>query len=80
MGDALQLGVYIVAAVFVGAGMGWYLDGWLGTSPWLTIVFLFFGVAAAGRELWRTAQRELKRDYKKAVKEEKTSSEDENGK
>ena len=35
-----------IAAVIVGAALGWVLDRWAGTSPWGLIVFLLLGFAA----------------------------------
>jgi ATP synthase protein I len=29
--------------VLVGAGIGWWLDKWLGTKPWLFILLLILG-------------------------------------
>ncbi len=38
----------------VGGGLvGWLLDRWLGTSPWLLLVMLFLGIGAAGRSIYR---------------------------
>lgn len=36
----------IAATTIVGAGIGWALDRWLGTGPWLFIAFLLLGVGA----------------------------------
>jgi len=55
MSYGLRMGVELVAAVLVGAGMGWLLDRWLGTSPWLLILFFLFGVAAGFRNVQRTS-------------------------
>ncbi|RLA79685.1 MAG: hypothetical protein DRG36_04460 [Deltaproteobacteria bacterium] len=44
-------------AVAVGVGIGYYLDRWLGTEPWFLIVFLFFGIAAGFRNLFRALRR-----------------------
>jgi ATP synthase protein I len=41
-----RVGVELVAATLVGIGLGYGLDQWLGTGPWLTIVGVFFGAAA----------------------------------
>lgn len=41
------------AAGFV---VGFYLDGWLGTAPWLTIIFLFAGIGAGIHNLVRMAK------------------------
>lgn len=44
--NASSVGFAFIAGVVVGGIMGYYLDKWLGTSPYLLIVFLFFGVIA----------------------------------
>lgn len=62
VGDALQLGASIVIAIFLGAAIGYYLDRWLGTFPYLSVVFFLFGVAAAGRNVWIAVRKELRRD------------------
>lgn len=43
---ALRLGVEIVAALAVGVGIGLLLDRWLGTSPWMLLLFFVLGAAA----------------------------------
>ena len=45
-GQAMRLATEFVAGVLVGSAIGWFFDGWLGTSPWGLIVFLLLGVAA----------------------------------
>ncbi len=39
-------GTDMVAATFVGAGVGWWLDNRFGTSPWLLVVFFLLGSGA----------------------------------
>jgi ATP synthase protein I len=43
---AARVGVELVAATVVGAGLGYGLDRWLGTAPWLVIVGVFLGATA----------------------------------
>jgi ATP synthase protein I len=43
------VGVEFVGAVLVSAFIGWLLDRWLGTKPWLMILFLLLGFAAGLR-------------------------------
>lgn len=57
LGLALRTGVDMVAGVVVGAGMGYLLDRWLGTTPWLLVVFFFLGAAGGGLNAYRTATR-----------------------
>ena len=39
----------------VGAGIGWGLDFWLGTTPWGLIVFVLLGFAAGVLNVMRAA-------------------------
>jgi ATP synthase protein I len=57
------LGLEMGLAVAVGVGIGYYLDKWLGTTPWLLILFLFFGIVAGFRSLYRALKR-LEREDK----------------
>ena len=41
----LNLGWQLVASICLMALLGWWLDGKLGTTPWLTIVGSLLGVA-----------------------------------
>jgi ATP synthase protein I len=55
MGLAFRVGVEMVAGVAVGAGIGYALDRWLGTGPWLMIVFFFLGAGAGMMNVFRAA-------------------------
>ena len=46
IGIALKLSTELVAAVAVGTSIGFILDDWFGTKPWLILIFFFVGVAA----------------------------------
>jgi ATP synthase protein I len=46
MGRAVRLGSEFIAAILVGAGLGYLLDQWLGTRPWIMLVMLLVGFAA----------------------------------
>ena len=41
MGSAFKLGTELVAAVAVGTIIGFILDSWFDTKPWLIIIFFF---------------------------------------
>jgi ATP synthase protein I len=53
MSMAMRIGVELVAALVVAMGAGWLLDRWLGTKPWLMIVFFFLGAAAGIMNVYR---------------------------
>ncbi len=46
LGKALKISTELIAAVVVGTLLGFILDSWFDTRPWLTISFFFIGVAA----------------------------------
>ena len=46
LGKALKISTELVAAVVVGATLGFILDSWFDTKPWLTISFFLMGVVA----------------------------------
>ena len=57
MGSAFKLGSELVSAVAVGTIIGFILDSWFGTKPWLIIIFFFLGTAAGILNVFRTANR-----------------------
>ena len=42
MGSAFKLGTELVAAVAIGTIIGFILDSWFDTKPWLIIIFFFW--------------------------------------
>ena len=55
MARGLRLSTELVAGVIVGAAIGWFLDRWLGISPWGFIVFLLLGFMAGILNVIRSA-------------------------
>ena len=62
MGNAFKLGTELVAAVGVGTIIGFILDSWFDTKPWLIIIFFFLGSAAGMLNVIKTANRMQKED------------------
>ena len=62
MGNAFKLGTELVAAVAVGTIIGFILDSWFDTKPWLIITFFFLGAAAGILNVIRTANQMQKKD------------------
>tara|TARA_B100000963_G_scaffold348721_1_gene356755 strand:+ start:4922 stop:5206 length:285 start_codon:yes stop_codon:yes gene_type:complete len=61
MGSAFKLGTELVAAVAVGTIIGFILDNWFGTKPWLIIIFFFLGAAAGMLNVIRAANQMQKK-------------------
>jgi ATP synthase protein I len=57
MGGAFKLSTELVSAVVVGTIIGFILDSWFDTKPWLIIIFFFLGTAAGILNVIRTAKR-----------------------
>ena len=62
MGSAFKLGTELVAAVVVGTIIGFILDNWFDTKPWLIIIFFFLGAIAGMLNVIRAANRMKKED------------------
>jgi len=61
LGFLSSVGISMVASTFIGLAMGYYLDKWLDTSPWLTLIFLGLGIVSGFRNIYILTGRELKR-------------------
>lgn len=46
-----SLGFSVALSIFIGLGIGVYLDKRFDTSPWLTLIFLGLGIAAGFRNI-----------------------------
>ena len=57
MGSAFKLGTELVAAVAVGTIIGFILDNWFDTKPWLMIFFFFLGSAAGILNVIKVAKK-----------------------
>ena len=57
LSNAFKLGTELVAAVAVGTIIGFILDSWFDTKPWLIIIFFFLGAAAGMLNVIRAANK-----------------------
>ena len=62
MGSALKLGTELISAVLVGTIIGFILDSWFDTKPWLIIIFFFLGSAAGILNVIKTAKKMQEKD------------------
>ena len=56
MGAAFKMSTELVSAVVVGTIIGFILDNWFGTKPWLILIFFFVGVIAGILNVVRSAK------------------------
>ena len=62
MGSAFKLSTDLVAHVAVGTIIGFILDSWFDTKPWLIIIFFFFGSIAGILNVIKTAKQMQEKD------------------
>jgi ATP synthase protein I len=60
IGALSTVGLSFVLAIVIGAWCGYMLDTWLGTSPWLFLLFFIFGFVGGALNVYRTANRFIK--------------------
>ncbi len=63
-----SLGIEMGLCVAIGIGIGYYLDRYFTTSPYLTIIFMIFGIIAAMKtiyQLMKKLEKENERDKNK---------------
>lgn len=56
IGQLSSIGMSFVFALVLGFGAGYWLDGVLGTKPWLEFVGFFLGFAAGVLNVYRVMQ------------------------
>lgn len=61
LGFLSSVGICMVASILIGMAMGYYLDQWLGTKPWMLLTFLGFGIVSGFRNIFILTNRELRR-------------------
>ena len=61
IGQLSTVGLSFVVAIVMGFGGGYLLDRWLGTSPWLTFLGFFVGIAAGVTNVYRVMQLATKK-------------------
>ncbi len=64
LGFLSSVGISLVAACMIGLAIGHYLDEWLETTPWMTLVWLGIGIIAGFRNVFILTMRELRRQEK----------------
>lgn len=60
LAEMASTGLLLPSSIAVGLFLGYYLDRWLGTAPWLLITFTLLGVASGLISLLRAIKKDLK--------------------
>lgn len=68
LSTAGTMGLHLVSGTLVGAVLGWFLDKWLGTNPWLFLTMLVLGIVAGFMNVYRDAKHLM--DSEKREREE----------
>ena len=55
------IGMHMVSGPLVGFAIGYGLDAWLETGPWLKLVFLVIGIIAGFMNVYEDTQRLLRK-------------------
>jgi ATP synthase protein I len=64
IGQLSTVGLSFVLALVIGFGGGHWLDGQLGTGPWLAFLGFFLGLAAGILNVYRVMQASAGKDRK----------------
>lgn len=71
LSHAGTIGLHMVSGIVVGTLIGWGLDKWLETYPWLTGLFMIFGIAAGFKNVYvdtkRLIAKQKEEDEKKGI-------------
>ena len=62
IGSAFKLGTELVSAVLVGTIIGFILDTWFDTKPWLIILFFLLGSIAGILNVIKVAKKMQQKD------------------
>ena len=57
IGSAFKMSTELISAVAVGTIIGFILDNWFGTKPWLILIFFFVGVIAGIMNVIKSAKK-----------------------
>ena len=60
--DYSSVGLMFPASILVGFGIGYFLDKWLKTDPWLTVIFIIYGILAGFFNLFSQTRRHEPRE------------------
>ncbi len=62
LAELTSIGLILPSSIAVGLFMGYFLDRWLGTEPWLLLIFTVLGIASGLLSLFRALKKEIRGD------------------
>jgi ATP synthase protein I len=69
------IGLHMVSGITVGTLLGYFLDKWLKTFPWMTGIFMVFGIVAGFKNVYVDTKR-LVISQKKEEEQARSASQD----
>ena len=60
LAELSSIGLILPSSIAVGLFFGYFLDRWLGTAPWLLLVFTVLGIVSGLLSLFRALKKQLK--------------------
>ncbi len=57
LAEMTSIGLVLPSSIIVGLAIGWFLDRWLGTAPWLLLTFMVLGIASGFLSLFRELKK-----------------------
>ncbi|WP_319541246.1 AtpZ/AtpI family protein [uncultured Pseudodesulfovibrio sp.] len=64
-GTAGTMGLHIVSAIIVGLTIGYFLDDYFGTKPWLIMIFFLVGVVSGFKMVFEDFRKLQRREEAK---------------
>ncbi|MCX6568303.1 MAG: AtpZ/AtpI family protein [Candidatus Aminicenantes bacterium] len=60
LSELASLGLILPSSIAVGLFIGYFLDRWLGTAPWLLLSFTVLGIVSGLLSLFRALKKQMK--------------------
>ena len=60
LAELSSIALILPSSIAVGLFFGYFLDRWLGTAPWLLLIFSVLGIVSGLLSLFRALKKEMK--------------------
>jgi ATP synthase protein I len=62
LAELSSIGLILPSSIAIGLFLGYFLDRWLGTAPWLLLILTVLGIVSGLLSLFRALRKELKNE------------------